>query len=70
MPSVTQLIAKGTRITAREHVSDAQMLLYSVTMSGLHGSSLCVEHDEASAMYANIKLVVFVFCFCAAASTL
>ena len=39
-------------------------------MSGLHGSSLCMEHDEASAMYANIKLVVFVFCFCAAASTL
>ena len=39
---------------------------YSIKMSGLHSSSLCVEHDEASAMYANITLAVFVFCFCAA----
>ena len=28
-------------------------------MSGLHSSSLCVEHDEASAIYANITLAVF-----------
>ena len=43
---------------------------YSIKMSGLHSSLLCVEPDEASAMYANITLAVFVFCFRAATSTL
>ena len=42
---------------------------YSIKISGLHSSSLCVEHDEVSAMYANMTLAVFVFCFRAATST-
>ena len=36
---------------------------YSAKMSGLHSSPLCVEHDKAYAMYANITLAVFV-CVC------
>ena len=43
---------------------------YSIKMSDLHSSLLCVEHDEASAMNANITLAVFVLWFCAATSTL
>ena len=44
---------------------------YSIKMSGLHSSSLCMEHDEAAAMYANITFAVFiVFFFHAATSTL
>ena len=42
---------------------------YSIKISGLHSSSLCVEHDEAYAMNANITLAVFVLWFCAATST-
>ena len=36
---------------------------YSIKMSGLHSSSLCMEYDEASAMYANIILAFFLFFF-------
>ena len=39
-------------------------------MPGLHNSSFCVEHDDASAMYANIALAVFVFYFFDATGTL
>ena len=42
---------------------------YLIKMSGLYSSSLCVKHDEAAAMYANITPVAFVFCFRAAKST-
>ena len=42
---------------------------YLIKMSGLHSSSLCVKHDEAAAMYTNITLVAFVFCFRAAKRT-
>ena len=56
------LLAKDTRIIARA-------LWYSIKISCLHSSSLCVEHDEASAMNANITLAVFVLWFCAATNT-
>ena len=36
---------------------------YSIKMSGLHSSSLCMEHDEAAAMYANITFAVFIVFF-------
>ena len=43
---------------------------YSIKMSGPNSILLCVEHDEASAMYANLTLAVSVICFHAATSTL
>ena len=64
------LLAKGTRLIAREHVSDAKGLVLNQNVWSIYSSSFCVEHDEASAMYANITLAVFVFCFHAATSTL
>ena len=43
---------------------------YSIKMSGLHNSSFCVEHDDASAMYANITLAIFVSFLCCDRHTL
>ena len=43
---------------------------YSIKMSGLHNSSFCVEHDDASAMYANIILAIFVLFLCCDRHTL
>ena len=43
---------------------------YPSNMSVLKSSSFCAEHDEASAMYVNLRLAVFVFYFRAAKSTL
>lgn len=39
-------------------------------MSGPNNIALCVEHDEAHAMYGKLSLAVYVFCFRAATSTL
>ena len=38
-------------------------------MSGLNISSLCVDHDEASAMYASLTLAISALCFYAETNT-